>query len=51
MRRAIFGLKEIMIAILATLILMIIAVLLFNLVNPASTATAGFGQQVADVFN
>lgn len=51
MRKGIFGLRELMIAILAVIILVLIAIVLIQLVNPAAIAAQGFGQQAAGVFN
>lgn len=52
MRRGdLFGMNNIMIAILASIILAIIAILLINLINPAAESAAGFGEQAAGVFD
>ncbi len=47
----VFGLRELLIAILAIVILLVIAVVLIRLVNPSATAAQGFGEQAAGVFD
>ncbi len=49
MRRGIWGIREIMLAVLMTVILIIIAVVLVRLVGPASSSSANFGKQAAEV--
>jgi len=49
MRKGFFGLREIMVAILATVILLIIAYLLIRMANPAAAGAINFGEQTAGV--
>ena len=49
MRKGIFGLRELMIAILAAVILLLIAIVLIRMIGPASSSATNFGEQAAGV--
>ena len=49
-RKGLFGLDNITLAILATVILLIIGLILFALIEPASEAAGGFGKSAAGEF-
>jgi uncharacterized membrane protein len=51
MRRGFFGIKEIMIAVFAIIVLLLIVYVLFKIIDPASTSAIGFGEQAARVIN
>jgi len=51
MRRSVFGMNNIMFAILAAIILVVIAVILISVIEPSGTSAAGFGEQAAGVFD
>ncbi|MFA5406483.1 MAG: hypothetical protein WC307_03960 [Candidatus Nanoarchaeia archaeon] len=50
-RRGVLGFNELVIAILAGLILILIALVLFNIIDPLGSSAGSFGEQAAEVFN
>ncbi len=51
MRKGVFGIKELMFAVLVIVILILFALMLFGMIEPTASSANSFGQQAAAVLD